>query len=189
MSAPPPRSLPHLQRRPCIHASVYVDPTARINGDVHLGEGCSVWFNASLRGVVHSIHVGPRTSIQDNCVLHTTYERHSLTIGAEVTVGHGALLHGCRVGDRCLVGMGAVVLDGAVIGDECVIGAGAVVTPGTEVPDGHLVLGCPGKILRPITDRERAELLNGWEHYVDYVAEYRRQGRFHGWEDHPLRDR
>ncbi len=182
------RPLPHLAKPPSIHPSVYVDPSARINGDVEIAEGCSVWFNASIRGDVHSIRIGPRTSVQDNCVLHTTYELHSLTLGAEITLGHGAVLHGCRIGDRCLVGMRAVVLDGAVVGSESVVGAGAVVTAGTQIPPGHLALGCPARVIRPLSERERATLLNGWEHYVDYVAEYRRQGRFHGWSDHPLRD-
>jgi len=181
--------LPHLERKPRIHPSVYVDPSARINGDVTLAEGVSVWFNASIRGDVHFIRVGRRTSVQDNCVLHTTAGRFPLSVGADVVIGHGAILHGCTVKGPALIGMGAVLLDGCVIEEEVVVGAGSVVTEGKVMPAGHLVLGTPARPVRRLTEEEREEVRNGWRNYAAYVEAYRRLGRFHGWEDHPLKDR
>lgn len=183
------RKLPHLELSPKIHPSVYVDPTARINGDVTIGADASVWFHASIRGDVHHIRIGPRTNIQDGCVLHTTYERFALEIAEEVVLGHGAIVHGCTIRPHCLIGIGAVLLDGCVIEEEVLIGAGAVVTPGTVIPAGSMAVGCPARVVRTLGHEERGRLRCEWEHYVDYVAEYRRLGRFHGWEDHPLRDR
>ncbi|MEW6758607.1 MAG: gamma carbonic anhydrase family protein [Acidobacteriota bacterium] len=180
--------LTHLEKTPSVHPSVYVDPTARINGDVTLEEGCSVWFNASLRGDVHFIRVGRRTNIQDNCALHTTCDTHPLSIGADVVIGHGAVLHGCTVVGPALIGMGAVLLDGCTIEPDAVVGAGSVVTEGKVIPAGHLALGTPARAVRPLTPEEIEEVRNGWRNYASYVEEYRRLGKFHGWEDHPLKD-
>lgn len=181
--------LEHLEKSPQIHPSVYVDPTARINGDVTIAEGASVWFNVSIRGDVHFIRIGRRTNVQDNCVLHTTCDRFPLAIGPDVVIGHGATLHGCTVKGPALIGMGAVLLDGCVIEEDVVVGAGAVVTQGKIMPAGHLVLGSPARPVRKLTAQELGAVREGWRNYADYVEEYRRLGKFHGWADHPLGDR
>ncbi|MDY0060965.1 MAG: gamma carbonic anhydrase family protein [Myxococcota bacterium] len=183
------RPLPHLEQSPRIHPSVYVDPSARINGDVTIGEEASIWFNTSIRGDVNWIHLGPRSNVQDNCVLHTTYQRYALEIAEEVVIGHGAMLHGCTVRPHCLIGIGSVLLDGCLIEEETLVGAGAIVTPGATFPAGSLVLGCPARAVRALTVEERAALRDEWRKYYEYVLEYRRLGRFHSWDDHPLRDR
>ncbi len=181
--------LPHLENRPDIHPSVYVDPTARINGDVTIAEGASVWCNVTIRGDVHYIRIGERSNVQDNCVLHTTHDRFPLDIGPEVVIGHGAILHGCTLRGRSLIGMGAILLDGCTVEEEVLVGAGSVVMQGKTMPAGHLVVGSPARPVRPLTPEERQALRDGWRNYVDYVEEYRRQGKFHGWADHPLQDR
>lgn len=181
--------LEHLEKSPAIHPSVYVDPTARINGDVTIAEGASVWFHASIRGDVHWITIGARTNVQDNCVLHTTHQKFPLAIGPDVVIGHGAVLHGCTVKGPALIGMGAVLLDGCVIEEDVVVGAGSVVTQGRVMPAGHLVLGSPARPVRPLSGAEIAAVREGWRNYADYVEEYRRLGKFHGWADHPLGDR
>jgi carbonic anhydrase/acetyltransferase-like protein (isoleucine patch superfamily) len=179
----------HLEKSPTIHSSVYVDPTARINGDVTIAEGASVWFQVSIRGDVHWIRIGERTNIQDNCALHTTHDRFPLDIGPDVTVGHGATLHGCTVKGSALIGMGAVLLDGCVIEEDVVVGAGSVVTQGKVMPAGHLVLGSPARAIRRLSDEEIIAVRESWRSYAEYVLEYRRLGKFHGWSDHPMKDR
>lgn len=181
--------LPHLEKHPDIHPSVYVDPSARINGDVTIAKGASVWFNVSIRGDVHFIRIGERSNVQDNCALHTTHDRFPLDIGPEVVIGHGAVLHGCTVKGPALIGMGAILLDGCVIEPDVLVGAGAVVTEGKVMPAGHLVLGSPARPVRKLTEKELVAIREGWRNYGDYVEEYRRQGKFHGWGDHPLGDR
>lgn len=128
-------------------------PGARVSGDVTMGSGCSVWYNAVIRGDEAPIIIGEDTNIQDNCTLHTSYG-HPLQVGSGVTVGHNAILHSCTVGNNCLIGMGAIVLDDAVIGQNCIVGAGALVTKGTVVPDGFMVLGSPAKVKRALTTEE-----------------------------------
>ncbi len=180
--------LPHLERSPVIHESVYVDPTARINGDVTIAEGASVWFNASIRGDVHFILIGPNTNVQDNCVLHTTHDRYPLTIGPGVTIGHSAILHGCTVKGPALIGMGSILMDGCVIEEDVVVGAGATVTQHKVMPAGHLVMGSPARAVRKLTGEELLAVREGWKHYAGYVEAYRALGRFHGWKDHALKD-
>jgi carbonic anhydrase/acetyltransferase-like protein (isoleucine patch superfamily) len=125
-------------------------------GDVEIGADSSVWYAAVVRGDVHRVRVGARTNLQDGCVLHVTRERFACELGDEVTVGHRAVVHGCRVGDGALVGIGAIVLDGAEIGAGALVGAGAVVTPGTRIPDGWIALGIPAKPVRELTADELA---------------------------------
>ncbi|HSP77778.1 MAG TPA: gamma carbonic anhydrase family protein [Myxococcaceae bacterium] len=158
---------------PRVHPSCFVEDSAQVIGDVELGEDSSVWFNSVLRGDVHAIRIGQRTNIQDLTMIHVTSGRFSTTIGDDVTVGHHVVLHGCTVGNRVLVGMGAVVLDGVEIGDDCIIGAGSLLTPGTRIPPGSLVVGSPGKVKRPLSDEERAFLLESARHYVRTAAEHR----------------
>lgn len=128
-------------------------PGARVSGAVTMGKGCSVWYNAVIRGDEDPIFIGEDTNIQDNAVLHTSHGT-PLIVGSGVTVGHSAILHSCTVGDNTLIGMGAIVLDGAVVGRDCIVGAGALVTGGTVIPDGHMALGSPARVTRPLRPDE-----------------------------------
>ena len=145
---------------------------ARVSGNVTMGKGCSVWYNAVIRGDEAPISIGENTNIQDNAVLHTSHEP-ALIVGSGVTVGHSAILHGCTVGDNTLIGMGAIVLDGAVIGRDCIIGAGALVTGGTVIPDGHMALGSPAKVVRPLRPEEIEHNRINAEAYVARKEHYR----------------
>lgn len=158
---------------PRVHPSCFVEDSAQVVGDVELGEDSSVWFNAVLRGDVNPIRIGKRTNLQDLSLVHVTTQKHATHVGDDCTVGHHVILHGCIVGHRVLVGMGATLMDGVEVGDECIIGAGALLTPGTKVPPGSLVVGSPGKVKRPITEEERAFLRKSAEGYVQLAAEHR----------------
>lgn len=182
-----PFDLPHRERSPVVHPSVYVDPTARIIGDVTIAEGASVWCHVTIRGDVNAITIGARTNVQDNTVLHCTYQKHALAIGPDVVVGHRAVVHGCTVKGPALIGMGAILMDGCVIEEDVIVGAGALVTEGKVMPRGHLVIGSPAKPVRPLTDEEVASVRNGFRSYVNYVQAYREQGKFFGWGDNPHR--
>jgi carbonic anhydrase/acetyltransferase-like protein (isoleucine patch superfamily) len=144
----------------------WIAPGAHVIGRVHLGEDASVWFNAVIRGDNEPIRIEARTNIQDGAVLHTD-EGAPLTIGADCTIGHGAILHGATIGAGCLVGMGAVVLNRAVIGEGCLVGARALVTEGKVFPDGSLILGSPAKAVRQLDAAERLALLAAATHYVE----------------------
>jgi len=152
----------HKGIRPQFGAKVYVDPAAIVIGDVHIGENSSVWPYAIIRGDMHRIRIGERTSIQDGSVLHITHASdfnpagHPLIIGDDVTVGHSVNLHGCTIGSRVLVGIGSTILDGAIVEDEVVIGAGTLVPPGKRLESGFLYVGSPCKQARPLKDSERA---------------------------------
>lgn len=143
-------------KSPRVHPSCFVEDSAQVIGDVELGEDSSVWFNSVLRGDVNAIRIGQRTNIQDLTMVHVTSNRFTTSIGDDVTVGHHVVLHGCKVGNRVLVGMGAIVMDGAVVEDEVIIAAGAVVTPGKHLESGHVYAGNPAKALRPLKNKERA---------------------------------
>lgn len=135
------------------HRSTFIFPGAVVVGDVTLGQDCSVWYNAVIRADEAPIAIGDGTNIQDNATLHVSHDK-PLKLGKGVTVGHGAILHSCTVGDNALIGMGAVVLDDAVVGKNAMVAAGAVVTPRTVVPDGTLVVGSPAKVKRPLISEE-----------------------------------
>jgi carbonic anhydrase/acetyltransferase-like protein (isoleucine patch superfamily) len=147
---------------PQLGERVYIDPASVVIGNVVLGDDCSVWPMTVIRGDMHRIRIGARTSVQDGSVLHITHASDfspggfPLTIGDDVTIGHKAILHGCTLGSRILVGMGAIVMDGAVVEDEVIIAAGAVVTPGKHLESGYVYAGNPAKALRPLKDKERA---------------------------------
>lgn len=158
--------------KPTIPQSCFIEETAVVIGDVAMGEYCSVWFNAVIRGDVHHIRIGERTNVQDLCVLHVTHDTHSLIIGNDVTIGHHVVLHGCTIQDRVLVGMGAIIMDGAVIGEDSVVGAGALVTEGTAVPPKSLILGSPAKVKRSVTEKELAWVRESAENYVRYARQY-----------------
>lgn len=140
-------------KTPDIHPSAFVAPGAVVRGEVHLAENSSVFYNAVLRGDRAPISIGEGTNIQDNCVVHVEYDL-PVTVGKNVTVGHGAILHGCTVGDETLIGMGAIVLNGAQIGKSCLIGAGALVTQNAVIPDGCMAVGSPARVKRPLTLEE-----------------------------------
>ena len=158
-----------LRKEPRLGKGVYIARTAVVLGDVTLGAHSSVWYGAVLRGDINRIVVGHHSNIQDNAVLHLS-DVLPCVLGNWVTVGHSAVLHACKIGDEVLVGMGAVVLDGAVIGKQSLIGARALVTQGMKIPPGSLVLGAPAKIIRALTEKERAGLKWWAEHYVDNGA-------------------
>jgi carbonic anhydrase/acetyltransferase-like protein (isoleucine patch superfamily) len=157
---------------PKIPKSCFIEETAVVIGDVVMGEECSVWFHAVIRGDVNSIRIGDRTNVQDLSMLHVTHDTHPLVIGSEVTIGHHVVLHGCTIQDRVLVGMGAIVMDGAMIGEGSIVGAGALVTEGTIVPPKSLILGSPAKVKRPVTDKELAWIKESAENYVRYAHTY-----------------
>jgi carbonic anhydrase/acetyltransferase-like protein (isoleucine patch superfamily) len=157
---------------PRVHPSCFIEESATLVGDVELGEDSSVWFNSVVRGDVNPIRIGRRTNIQDLSMVHVLSKKFGTAIGDDVTVGHHVVLHGCTIGNRVLVGMGAIVMDGVEVGDDCIIGAGALLSPGTKVPPGSLVVGSPAKVRRPITDEERAWLLQSASNYVGYAREH-----------------
>ena len=152
--------------------TVVILPGARVNGDVTFGRGCSVWFNAVIRGDQAPITIGENTNIQDNSTLHTS-DRRSMSLGSGVSVGHNVVLHSCTVGDNCLIGMGAIVLNGAKIGNHCLVGAGALVTGKMDAPDGSLILGSPAKVIRPLTEAELADNQHSVDFYANNVKNYR----------------
>ena len=159
-------------RVPTVDASAWVADTARVVGQVELGERVSVWYSAVLRGDGDAVRVGARTNLQDGCVLHAD-PGFPLTVGAGDSVGHAAVLHGCTVEDDVLVGMGAIVMNGARIGSGSMIGAGALVSPGTVVPPGSLVIGTPGKVRRETTDEERELIALNSAVYLGLLEQHR----------------
>ena len=159
-------------QKPRLGARVFVDASAQVIGDVELGEDASVWMNTVIRGDVNAIRLGARTNVQDSCVLHVT-SADPTVLGEEVTVGHSATLHGCRIERRCLIGIGAIVLNGAVVGEESIIAAGSLVPEGMAIPPRSLAVGAPAKVRRELTDEERAGLRRYAESYVGYKETYR----------------
>ena len=158
-----------LRKQPKLGKGVFIASTGVVLGDVTLGAHSSVWYGAVLRGDINRIVVGHHSNIQDNAVLHLA-DKFPCVLGNWVTVGHGAIVHACEVGDEVLVGMGAVILDGAVIGKQSIIGAKALVTQGTIIPPGSMVLGAPAKVVRKLTNAERAGLKWWAQKYVDNGA-------------------
>ena len=158
---------------PKIASSAYVDPAATIIGDVTIGESSSVWPGAVIRGDINTIRIGARTNIQDGAVLHVMREKFGLELGDSVTVGHGAVLHGCKIESRVLVGMGAIVLNGARVGAGSIIGAGTLILEGTAVPPGSLFLGHPGKFHRALTPQDLDGIDRYAARYVEYAETYK----------------
>lgn len=159
-------------KSPRIPASCFIEESAQIIGDVELGEDASVWFNSVVRGDVNPIRIGARTNIQDLSMVHVLSQKFGTTIGDDVTVGHHVVLHGCTVGSRVLIGMGAILMDGVEVGDDCIIAAGALLTPGTKIPSGSLAVGSPARVRRPLNDDERAFLVQSAKNYVGYARTY-----------------
>ena len=151
--------------------SAYLADTARVTGEVELGEGVSVWPSAAIRGDVAKVSIGANTNIQDNATVHCDSDKPN-TIGASVTIGHNAVVHGVSIGDGSLIGMHATVLGQTVIGKRCLVAAGALVPPGLEVPDDHVVMGVPGKVVRETKDEEKQYLAWLADHYVQLAKRY-----------------
>jgi carbonic anhydrase/acetyltransferase-like protein (isoleucine patch superfamily) len=159
-------------RLPSVHASAFVDVSAQVIGDVSIGEDSSVWMNVVIRGDVNTIAIGRRTNIQDAVVVHVMHDTHPTRIGDDVTIGHGAVVHGCTIHDRVLVGMGVILLNGAVIGADSIVAAGTLVTEGAVVPPRSLVMGSPGRVKRSLTDAEVASIRAYADNYVRYKKDY-----------------
>nr|WP_249329947.1 gamma carbonic anhydrase family protein [Stutzerimonas balearica] len=155
------------------HPQSWVAPNATLIGKVQLDAGASVWFNVVMRGDNELIHIGENSNVQDGSVLHTDMG-HPLSLGTGVTVGHKAMLHGCVVGDYSLIGINAVILNGVRIGKHCIIGANTLVPEGKEIPDGSLVIGSPGKVVRALTDEQKKMLEASAAHYVQNAQRYAR---------------
>ena len=160
---------------PQIPHTCYVDVSAQVIGDVMLGEHSSLWMNTVLRGDVHSIRVGSNTNIQDNSVLHGMLGKWPVVVGDDVSVGHNATLHGCVIGDRCLIGMGVIILNGARIGEDSIIAAGTLIPEATVVEAGSLWMGSPGKFRRYLRDEEKASILTYRTNYLGYKEQYLRE--------------
>jgi carbonic anhydrase/acetyltransferase-like protein (isoleucine patch superfamily) len=167
---------------PTLGERVLIDEKSTVIGDVVIGDDSSVWPNVTIRGDMHRIRIGSRTSVQDNSVLHITHASDfnpngwPLTIGDEVTIGHSAVLHGCTIGNRILIGIGAIVMDGAVIEDETIIGAGCMVPPGKKLNGGYVYVGNPAKQLRPLNEKERTFFKYTSGNYVKLKDEYLMEG-------------
>lgn len=169
----------YLDHTPDIADSAFIDESAVVTGRVSIGEDASVWPLCSVRGDVHDIRIGARTNIQDNSVLHVTHDGdyapggYPLIIGDDVTVGHGVIVHACTVGNRCLIGMGSIVLDGAIIEDEVMLGAGSLVSPRKTLESGYLYVGSPAKKVRELNDKELAFFKYSAEHYVKLAYKHK----------------
>jgi carbonic anhydrase/acetyltransferase-like protein (isoleucine patch superfamily) len=153
-------------KKPKVDPEAYVSPRASLIGDIEVGPDSSIWEFAVLRADMNYIRIGKGTSIQDNATVHTTFTNPTV-IGDYVTAGHNCVIHACEIGDRTVVGMGSIVLDGSKVGNDCVIGAGSVVTNNTAIPDGSLVLGIPGKVVREVPENLREAFLVGAQLYVE----------------------
>jgi carbonic anhydrase/acetyltransferase-like protein (isoleucine patch superfamily) len=162
----------YLDRVPSLPDQYYIADNATIIGDVVLGNQSSVWFGAVLRGDIEPVIMGERSNIQDNSVAHTGKGAPTI-LGNDVTVGHKVTLHGCRIGNNCLIGMGAILLDGCEIGDNCIIGAGAIVSMNRRIPAGSLALGAPAKVIRSLSEEDISNVRKYAERYVANMERYR----------------
>lgn len=160
---------------PRVDPTAFVDDSAQIIGDVEIGAESSVWMNAVVRGDVNWIRIGRRTNIQDGAIVHVMRETHPTVIGDEVTVGHGVIVHGSTIGDRCLIGMGAILLNGVEVGPDTIIAAGALLLEGTRIPPRSLVVGSPGQVRRPLRDDELGTIRQYAARYVEYRLAYTRR--------------
>lgn len=150
----------------------WIAPSADIIGDVHIGESSTVWFNVTIRGDVMPIKIGKDSNIQDGSTLHGTYGKCGVVVGDRVTVGHNVILHGCSIGDECLIGMGSVIMDLATIPSGCVVGAGSLVTENASFPPGSLILGRPAKAVRALNEKEQSFLKQSADNYLEYASWY-----------------
>ena len=163
---------PYRGRLPRVHPTAYVDDSAQVIGDVEVGEESSVWMVVVIRGDVHRIRIGRRSNVQDGTVVHVMKDTHPTTVGDEVTIGHAAVIHGCTIEDRCLIGMGAILLNGAHVGQESIVAAGTLVVEGMEIPPRSLVMGSPARLKRSLTDADVAGIRTYADRYVQYRLDY-----------------
>lgn len=163
---------PFNNKRPVIDTTAFIADTALVIGDVEIGEDSSVWFGSVIRGDVNYIRIGARTNIQDMTMIHVSSKTHATVLEDEITVGHRVTLHGCHIESRCLIGIGAIVMDGVRIGNNSLVGAGSLLTPGTQIPPRSLVLGAPAKVKRELTDDEIAYLDRSWQNYTQLKKKY-----------------
>jgi carbonic anhydrase/acetyltransferase-like protein (isoleucine patch superfamily) len=163
---------PYKGRMPVVQPSAYIDDTAQVIGDVVIGAESSIWMNTVVRGDVNYIRIGDRSNVQDLTIVHVQHDTHPTVIGHDVTIGHGAVVHGCTIHDRVLVGMGAIILNGADIGEDSIVAAGTLVTERMVIPPRSMVMGSPGKVRRPLTDAEVAMILDFSGNYVRYRLDY-----------------
>ena len=158
---------------PVLSPHVFLAPTATVIGDVTIGEHTSIWYGCILRGDVHSIRIGSRCNIQDGTIMHGMYQKWNVVVEDEASIGHGVILHGCRIGKGSLVGMGSLVMDGAVVVAGTLVGAGSLVPEGTLIAPGWLAMGRPAKAIRPLKDEETAFLKRTTENYLMYAGWYK----------------
>lgn len=161
-------------KKPKIDKTAYVEKSAQLIGDVRIGKNSSIWNGAVLRGDMHYIKIGNNSSVQDNSVMHGTLTKFPTIVGDNVSIGHGAIVHGCVIGDNCLIGMGSIILEGAEVGDWCIIGAGAVVTEGARIPSGSIVIGIPGKVVKQVTEEHKIRITRNWKNYVRLKGTYKK---------------
>jgi carbonic anhydrase/acetyltransferase-like protein (isoleucine patch superfamily) len=163
---------PYRGRLPVVDPTAFVDASAQVIGDVTLGPESSVWMNVVMRGDVHFIRIGARSNVQDGTIVHVQHHTYPTIIGDDVTIGHGAIVHGCTIGSRVLVGMGAIILNGAEIGEESIIAAGTLVSERTIIPPRSMVMGTPGRVKRTLTDADVAVIGDYAANYVRYRLDY-----------------
>src|SRR6478735_12081973 len=163
---------PYRGQVPRVHPSAFIDDSAQVIGDVEIGEDSSVWMCVVIRGDVNRIRIGRRSNVQDGTIVHVMKDTHPTAIGDNVTIGHGAVIHGCTIEDQCLIGMGAIVLNGATIGAGSIVAAGTLLVEGQKVPPRSLVMGSPGKVKRLLTQAEVADIRLYADRYVGYRLEY-----------------
>jgi carbonic anhydrase/acetyltransferase-like protein (isoleucine patch superfamily) len=157
---------------PTVHPTAFIADDALVIGDVEIGEDASVWFGSVIRGDVNHIRIGARTNIQDMTMIHVSSKTHSTILEEEITVGHRVTLHGCHVESRCLIGIGAILLDGVRIGANSLVAAGSLLTPGTQIPPRSMVMGSPARVKRELTDDELAYLDKSWQNYTELKKHY-----------------
>jgi gamma-carbonic anhydrase len=163
---------------PTIDPSAFIDVSAQVIGDVHVGAESSLWMNVVVRGDVHYIRIGARTNIQDGTIVHVMRNTHPTVIGNDVTIGHGAVVHGTTIEDRCLIGMGAILLNGSRIGTGSIVAAGTLVPEGMVVPPGSMVMGTPAKVRRQLTPEEDASIKGYADNYVRYRLDFQHESAF-----------
>ena len=163
---------PYRGRLPVIDPSAYIDASAQVIGDVEIGPESSVWMNVVCRGDVNYIRIGRRSNVQDGTIVHVMHDTHPTMIGSEVTIGHGAIVHGCTIEDRVLIGMGAILLNGARVGSDSIVAAGSLVPEGVAIPPRSLAMGSPAKVRRQLSDEEVASILDYSANYVRYRLDY-----------------
>ena len=160
---------------PTIDPAAFVDVSAQVIGDVHVGAESGIWMNVVLRGDINSVRIGQRTNVQDLTLVHVARGPHCAVVGNDVTIGHSAVIHGCTIEDRCLIGMGAILLNGSRVGTGSIVAAGALVPEGMIIPPGSMVMGVPAKVRRPLTPDEDASILRYAEGYVRLRLDYQNQ--------------